>query len=165
MSKIRLRGIGTFETLTAASTAWAEAIAPTLASVEPSESPEEAATRIEAHQWSMGGQAPRNTEEEQWRDFLRVALARHIARLRQPGTSIRGAIRAAIAQRDDHALTVLAKVIATREGKPSRWESVRSQISRYLKGNRADGRSASLPLPMVEIILDYLRLEVRPAAP
>lgn len=163
MSKIRLRGIGTFGTLTAASAAWAEAIAPTLASVGPEESPETAATRIEAQRW--GGQAPRNTEEEQWRDAVRDALARHIARLRQPDTSLRGAIRAVIARSDDHALTVLAKVIATREGKPSRWESVRSQISRYLKGNRADGRSASLPLPMVEIILDYLRLEVRPAAP
>ena len=163
MSKIRLRGIGTFGTLTAASTAWAEAIAPTLASVEPDESPEAAAARIEAQRWS--GQAPRNAEEEQWRDAVRFALAGHIARLRQPDLSTRGAIRAAIARSDDHALTVLAKVIATREGKLARWESIRSQLSRYLKGERADGRSASLPLPMVEIILDYLRLEVRPAVP
>lgn len=76
--------------------------------------------------------------------------------------SVRGIIDAAITARGDGAETALARKIAERLGNGRSMENVRSQISRFRKGKRADGGRASLPLPMLEIILDELSIDLVP---
>lgn len=82
--KIRIKGAGSFDTLTAAAAAWAGLAAPDLVEVDPAEAPETAAASIEARRWAQDPHAPRGTEEEQWRDGRRHALALRIAALRKP---------------------------------------------------------------------------------
>lgn len=75
---------------------------------------------------------------------------------------LRGAIEAAIIARGEGAQAALARAVCVRLETPGRVDGVQSQISRFRKGARADGFAASLPLPLLEIVLDELGLEIVP---
>lgn len=75
----------------------------------------------------------------------------------------RSTVAHALAARGPGAETKLATAVAARTG--GLMENVRSQISRFRSGKRADGARASLPLPVLEIVLDELGIELVGRAP
>lgn len=86
-----------------------------------------------------------------------------LPRTGQPMIDFRRSITDAISARGPGAETRLAAAVAARTD--GLMENVRSQISRFRSGKRADGARASLPLPVLEIVLDELGIDLVARSP